>query len=490
MAVRNKVVKPTTMAKPTINEDFSFRTRYKSLRKAKEALARYEYGIKDMDGWLYDNNMPIFLDTCVLLNLYMISDIERNAFVEFVEKNKNRIVIASQVEREYNRRRVPQIYKFMGQVEDLKAEINKELERLGDSIKNIKSGVMGLANQNIVRLGMPEVGAKFKELVELFEQPQFTTEYEEKLKECKEEIDLHLEEECRQCMKNADFEYYDPVLEALSETVILPSLTSKEQTFIIELYKKLRKAFDDARTDKDDDRKGMDITFPGAGDPKKPVDAPIEESVGWGDLYIYHEMLSYMKEHNTDVVFLTRDIKKQDWLKSDRTPFVHYIVNAYEMTGHMMYILNSDDSIPMSFLSVAGQAKKKVDEDSLEELSDDSYGFDDASDKALELADWSEIANIFKGIHYKDITEDIFKDELRKTTKWATTYGAGYVGENYFLYNILRMKHYNLDRAKEILNKLIECGDVIRNMEGHDGHDFNCLRMNEGAEQVPDAGPA
>lgn len=228
MATRNKVVKSIAMAKPAINDDFCFRTRYKSLKKAKEALARYEDGIKDMDTWLYDNNIPIFLDTCVLLNLYMISDIERNAFVEFIEKNKNRIVIASQVEREYNRRRVPQINKFMGQVEDLKTEINKVLDTLGDSIKNIKGGVMGVANKNIVKLGMPEVSSRLKDIVDMFDQPQFTTEYEQRLQECKEEIDNHLNEECLQCMQKADFEYRDPVLKALAETVILSSLSQKE----------------------------------------------------------------------------------------------------------------------------------------------------------------------------------------------------------------------------------------------------------------------
>lgn len=467
------------MAKHIINDELCFRTRYKSLKKAKEALSKYEEGIKNMDNWLYDNNMPIFLDTCVLLNLYMISDIERNAFVDFIHKNKARIIVASQVEREYNRRRVPQINKFMGQVEDLRIEINKVLERLGDSIKNIKNCVLGVANQNIVRFGMPMVGAKFKELVEVFEQQQFTTEYEERINKCKDEIEQHLEEECNQCMLKADFEYCDPVLEALSETVILPSLKLNEQSYIIELYKKLRKAFDESKTDKDNDKKSVDITFPGSGDTKKPVDAPIEESVAWGDLYIYHEMLSYMKEHNTDVVFLTRDIKKQDWLKSDRTPFVHYIVNAYEMTGHMMYILDSGDSIPMSFLSVAGQEKKIVDDDSLEELPDDSSIFDGTFDKTFYLLNWPEYEHQFKARHYRDITEDELKDELKKTTKWATTYGAGFVGENYFIYNILRMKHYNLDKAKEILNKLVENGVVIRSQEKHDGREFNCLSMNE-----------
>ena len=475
------------MEKQQVNKAFSFRTRYRSLKKAKEALEHYNEGVKGMDDWLYDDKMPFFLDSCVLLNLYMISDIERRSFVEFIEKNKERIIISSQVEREYNRRRVPQINKFMGQVEDLKNQINKILEKLDNSIKNIKGGVMGVANQSIVRLGMPEVGSKLKEIVEIFDQPSFTTSYEKKLRKCKEEIDQHIEEECSQCMIRADFEYNDPVLAALSETVVLPSLSETEQSFIIELYKKLKSAFDDSKTEKDGEIKSIDITFPGSGDPKKPVDAPIEESVGWGDLYIYHEMLCYMKEYDTDVVFLTKDITKEDWLKKDKTPFVHYIINAYEMTGHVMYILNSDDFIPLSFLSVAGKSKRKEDEDSLGDLPESDSVYGNVFDDSYEVVDWSEGEAYLNGRSYKEITEDIFIEELNKTTKWATTYGAGYVGENYFIYNILRMKHYNFEQARTILDQLVDRGSVVRAQEEHDGHSFSCISLKgEKTEGVED----
>ena len=165
----------------------------------------------------------------------------------------------------------------------------------------------------------------------------------------KETVVRNINEECEKCCKDADFEYNDPILEAISETNILPSLSNEEKDYIVELYKSLRAVYDA----KEGDLIRGDVTFPGSGDKEKPVDGPIEESVAWGDLYIYHEILNYMRKMNTDAVFLTRDVTKEDWLKKDKTPFVHYIINAYEMTGHLMYIMDADDYIPLSFDSIA-----------------------------------------------------------------------------------------------------------------------------------------
>lgn len=62
------------------------------------------------------------------------------------------------------------------------------------------------------------------------------------------------------------------------------------------------------------------------------------------------------------------------------------------------------------------------------------------------------------------------------------------MGENYFIYNILRMKRYNLEQAKEILNGLVERGIVNRNQEEHDGYSFNCLSQDEGGDGEGEAG--
>lgn len=473
-----------------IGDTLCFRTRFRSLIKAKEALKIYEANINNMDDWLYeDSEMPIFMDTCVLLNLYDISELERNAFINFIQKNKGRIYIPSQVEREYNRHRIPQINGFKSRVNKLKDEVLTVLETLAKNYQNIKGGLVGLSNRNIIKYGMPQVSSKLKELTDHLSQPQHTSELQEKFRQTIDFVRQHLEEECGRCCDNANFEYADPILEALASTTIMTSLTDEEQKYIVDIYKQLREIYDNKKTG--DGKLG--VTFPGAGDSEKPVDGSIDESVAWGDLYIYHEMLRFMKDMDSDVVFLTRDVSKSDWVKADHTPFVHYLVNGYEMTGHLMYILDADGLIPMTFQSIADQPEEDKDEigepliakstsvesGGREDSVEDNKETDDVFDKAF--TEWLDSIMIEKDGQVKDvncynpITVDEFMAELRKTTKWASTYGAGYVGENYFIYNILRNKHYDFSSIKEALSELIEAGTVERRNEEHDGHSFSCL---------------
>ena len=80
---------------------------------------------------------------------------------------------------------------------------------------------------------------------------------------------------------------------------------------------------------------------------------------------------------------------------------------------------------------------------------------------------------------YRKISKPEMIVELVKTTKWAKSYGAGYVGESHFIYNILSQKHYEYDSAKAVLEELISEGKVERRSETHDGHTFSCLVLKE-----------
>lgn len=479
-----------------VGVDLTFRTRYASIIASHIALQTYAKGIQGRDEWVYEENtMPIFLDTCVLLNLYDISETERVEFIKFIRKNKDRIYISSQVQREYNRRRILSVKGFKERVDRTKNDIQSTLAKVAATYQNEKESVTNLVNRNLIKYGMPQVASKLKELEEFLKQPAYNAEVQEKLKQCSEFISQHIDEECEKCWRNADFEYIDPVQEAIMEAKLLPSLSAEEQTYIVDLYKKLRVPYDAL---KPTDKELETITFPGAGDKDKPADGPIEESVAWGDLYIYHEMLRFMKENSTDVVFMTRDVTKKDWIKPDHRAYVHYIVNGYEMTGHLMYILDADGVVP-TFNTIETK-QDDADEDEISEKplktttsETDAEGERESEtnpaiegteaisdkDNFLQLK-WIDLVNWNGGRNdYKPITKPLLIAELQKTTKWATSYGAGYVGESHFIYNILRHKYYDYNSVKSILEDLIEEGTVERRDETHDEHTFSCLVLKE-----------
>ena len=479
-----------------VGADLTFRTRYASIAAANTALHTYAKGIQSRDEWVYEENtMPIFLDTCVLLNLYDISETERVEFIKFIRKNKDRIYISSQVQREYNRRRVLSVKGFKERVDKTKNEIQSTLLKTAATYQNEKEGITNLVNRNLIKYGMPQVASKLKELEEFLKQPAYNDELQEKLKQCSEFIAQHIEEECEKCWRNADFEYIDPVQEAIMEANLLPSLSTDEQNYIADLYKKLRVPYDAL---KPTDKERETITFPGAGDKDKPADGPIEETVAWGDLYIYHEMLRFMKENSSDVVFMTRDVTKKDWIKQDHRAYVHYIVNGYEMTDLLMYILDADGVVP-TFNTIETR-QEDTDEDEISEKpikpvstegdvdgevkteTPATEGVESATDehnpflrvKWIDMSEWNGGRS-----DYRLITRPLLLAELQKTTKWAMSYGAGYVGESHFIYNILRHKHYDYDSVREVLDALVAEGKVERRDETHDNHTFSCLVLKE-----------
>lgn len=474
-----------------IGDNLSFRTRYHSIVSANIALQLYTTGIKKRDEWVDEGNkMPIFLDTCVLLNLYDISETERVEFIKFIEKNKDRIYISSQVQREYIRNRLSHIKGFKDRVTKMKTDLINKISKISNTYINEKDGITNLINQNLIKYGMPQVASKLKELEEFLNKPVYNSELQDKFKQCIDFITLHVEEECEKCWRDADFEYNDPIQTAIAEAHILSSLSEEEKTYIINLYKNLRIPYDELKSK---NKEYETIVFPGAGDKTKPVDDPIEESIAWGDLYIYHEMLRFMIEKNTDVVFMTCDVAKKDWIKQDHRAYVHYIVNGYEMTGHLMYILDAEGVVP-TFNTI----EVKIDDTDQDEISEKpvrpslaletieekqdndtnsqwvSGGIEDLDNYLLRM----DLSSLDNGIvEFKPITETQLMTELLKTTKWAKSYGAGYVGESHFVYNILRHKHYDYKSVNTVLDELISKGKIVRRFETHDNHTFNCLYL-------------
>ncbi|PVV55718.1 PIN-like domain-containing protein, partial [Chryseobacterium sp. HMWF035] len=76
--------------------------------------------------------------------------------------------------------------------------------------------------------------------------------------------------------------------------------------------------------------------FPGLGDIKDKPDDP------YGDFIIYHEMMKYMLSKNTEIIFLTFDNTKGDWMSKSKAPYIHYVENMYINTNEIIYILDAE----------------------------------------------------------------------------------------------------------------------------------------------------
>ena len=278
-------------------------------------------------------------------------------------------------------------------------------------------------------------------------------------------------------------------LQALNSVTMIEDLTADEQKYIVSLYKSLRTNFDAHKDGWSKDN----VTFPGSGDAGKPIDGPIEESVAWADLYIYCQMLKYMKSNDCDVLFITHDVSKGDWLvKGTNEPFIHYIENAYEQTGRMMYIKNSDDYLPL-----VTEQQHVVDISEIDSLEDDVTDevlendmVKDQGDDAECTGDgivnstvdkqpktWQEKLQKRLYPKFRKIDKASFMTELYKCNDWANSYGAGYVSRSYFIFDILGQKHYEFTSCLEVLDELQAENKVKVVTENHDGRDFDCLQI-------------
>ncbi|MCH2046532.1 MAG: PIN-like domain-containing protein [Saprospiraceae bacterium] len=82
--------------------------------------------------------------------------------------------------------------------------------------------------------------------------------------------------------------------------------------------------------------------FPGMGDSNRRFKYP------YGDFIIFHEMMYFAKEEQKDVLFLTYDTTKGDWLRKSGNVHAHYVENFYLNTGQMLYILDANSILKKS----------------------------------------------------------------------------------------------------------------------------------------------
>ncbi|QYJ67730.1 PIN-like domain-containing protein [Flavobacterium litorale] len=121
----------------TFSEDFVFRTNnFFSIPVSQKALSQYSKNL--LAALNLENDIPIFLDTNVLLDYYKISFTERDDIIKFFEKNKSRIFITKQIEKEFLKHRIDHIRSYLNSVD----EFTNAYKNIKREIVDIKSGII------------------------------------------------------------------------------------------------------------------------------------------------------------------------------------------------------------------------------------------------------------------------------------------------------------------------------------------------------------
>lgn len=486
------------LRKRAIDETFCFHCHYSNIAGTQNAYSYYKDN-KKQKAELYKSNIPIAIDTNVLLDLYSISFEERKAFLKFINENAHRIIIASQVQQEYMNHRTEAIQAFTRTLKEVEGFPKKVLDNLKQIFDSAVSQLKSNGNRLIVKNDMVGVEDIIKEILEFIDQNRFSEEFVSQLEAKFAPLVESVKNGVAQSMTNAVYELDDPVLQALSKTTILSDLSQEEKEFLRGIYDKLLEEFNEH---KEDINKKDQFTFPGCGDRKKIKDG----FDPYGDFFIYHELLSYMWHQNKDVVFLTKDVTKSDWIKADGKPFNHYIVDTYVNTGHMLYIHNASDFTTLSFEAVAEVNPSENDDElsaSTTGESDKKQSTGEAQQQFTTTVTTSEENNqtteqTEPDSHYgneeedtpryvtnnysylQDVSEERFLHELEAAELWAMSYGDGYVGQDYFIYSILGHKRFHYGHSIKVMQELRDKGLIEVEEVEREGRRIKSLKTNKG----------
>lgn len=240
-----------------ISTSFSFGRYGLSVPKAQEALTYYKANKKDSAEWLSTtSHTHIFIDTNVLLKLYKISQENRESMLAFFNKNKDRIYICGQVGQEYLKHRCSEIKHYATTI----SEIQKEIRSLIDKIRgnDVKKSLDGLFKNELIQDDMPKTYQLLGEIVDLYKSVIKPLESHELY----DKINNSMAEETDALISGFQYEYEDPILEAISALNHLIGLDQKEESYTKDLYNTLLQEYKTNNASED-------YAFPGCGDKKK-----------------------------------------------------------------------------------------------------------------------------------------------------------------------------------------------------------------------------
>lgn len=291
-------------------DKISFGSKLKELELSSyaESLAKYRTNLsKSLE---LKANIPIFLDTNILLRYYSISFSTRKSLFDFLKKYKKRIFLASQVQKEFVKNREDIIERFF----------NETLNKFESNFKEeVRNKLQSYIERNKILLNdFPIFEGKLEKINIDVEksQEQLVTEIgtiKDKMNETK---------------------YEDELLNLTQEMNLINLLTEEDTKFLKSEFDSLRKNIDVSKIKNELSR--PQNAFPGLADIKEKPENP------YGDYLLFHEMIKYINTNSTDAIFLTYDTTKGDWVKENKEPHSHYIQIVYLSTGQNLFFVDAD----------------------------------------------------------------------------------------------------------------------------------------------------
>ncbi len=264
-----------------------------------------------------EGNLPILLDTNILLGYYGMSQKEKEKLLEFLEKFKERIILTKQVEEEFLRNRLTVIKKdFFGPLHRITDDYQKMKSDIEGHLRNFRDNKKKILSQDY-----PDLYSKLQEIEEEVKAIINDDSFVEEVKERVEETTSN----------HQNIALLDGLLEKVSQFNITEGLSDTELEFLkIQFEQKVN----EYKNEKEQSR--WKYAVPGCGETK-------DDAIG--DYIIYHEALKYMKENSTSLIFLTNDVTKGDWLQFDKNPHNHYIEQTYRLTNEILYIIHAQKTL-------------------------------------------------------------------------------------------------------------------------------------------------
>ena len=300
-----------------INDNFCFNPKEKMTADIScRALKKYAEGIEA--AIKLEGDLPIILDTNILLDYYGMSQAEKEKLIQLIKTYSDRIHITKQVEQEYLRNRLSVIKKdFFEPLNRIASDFVTLQREVENKLKSYKEEKKRILSNDYPALW---------EQLEKIEQAVLKEINDEKFhNEVRDQVGTTTKD-------NKNISLIDEMLTLTSTLKLTEGLSKEELAFLKTEFDKLLGDYTNAK-----ESNKWKFAFPGCGDKK---DEP------YGDFIIFHEMLKFMKKNSKSCIFLTNDVTKGDWLQFDKNPHVHYLENSFLQTDNIIYIVHGEQTLP------------------------------------------------------------------------------------------------------------------------------------------------